>query len=222
MTVERPSSARSPIQAARSCSHGQRSASSSGVPALILSTLEREWKSSASAKSSPVATAMACATVVLPEPETPMTTTWRVPGPRSGGVPGPGFGRGAWSPVMDGAVLEAVERQVCRLVREGGGRVLIDLDTQARLLRRMQVAVPEGEGLAEHLVRQGPVLHVLLDAEVVDRQVQVQGRRHPDGGDVRGPVDAGLDLVLRGVVQQPAHRRDAAGMGQRRTHVVDR
>jgi hypothetical protein len=42
-------------------SHGSRSASSSGTPADILATFSGGWKSSASA------------TVVLPEPETPIT-----------------------------------------------------------------------------------------------------------------------------------------------------
>src|SRR5690606_30248855 len=178
----------------------------SGMPPRIRATFSSVWKSSASAKRSPVSSLIARATVVLPTPDTPMTTMCRV---------------GGRSPVMDGAVLQAAERQVRLLVREARRGLLVELHAEPGLLARVQVAVGEGERLPEHLVRGRAVPHVLLDAEVVDRQVQVERGGHADGRDVGRAVDAGLDLVLRRVVEELAHRRDPAGVGDGRADVVD-
>src|SRR5580698_857981 len=54
-------------------SHGQRSSSLSGLPLRIFSTLARGCRSSPSRKATPRAPASMAATVVLPEPETPIT-----------------------------------------------------------------------------------------------------------------------------------------------------
>src|SRR5918996_6090341 len=62
------------IQLATACSHGHRSASVSGMPACILAILAAGWRSSASSKSQCRRPASSAATVVLPEPDTPMTT----------------------------------------------------------------------------------------------------------------------------------------------------
>ena len=45
------------------------------MPARILATFSAGWKSSPSAKAQPSRSASSAATVDLPEPETPMTTT---------------------------------------------------------------------------------------------------------------------------------------------------
>ena len=55
-------------------SQGQRSSSSRASPAVILATLAGGWKSSASANGTRSRCANAAPTVLLPEPETPMTT----------------------------------------------------------------------------------------------------------------------------------------------------
>src|SRR5580700_3802482 len=55
-------------------SQGQRSSSVSGTPFFIFSTLAAGWNSSPSRKTKPSFFANKVAIVVLPEPETPMTT----------------------------------------------------------------------------------------------------------------------------------------------------
>src|SRR5450631_1923503 len=117
------------------------------------------------------------------------------------------------SPVVDRAVEEPVHRQVCGGVLEGARCRLVELDPQARALPRVQQSVREGVTRPEHLERPVVVDHQLLDAEVVDRDVEVQRRRHPHRRDVRGPVDAGLDLVDRREVQDLAQPGDPAGVG---------
>src|SRR5262245_5393935 len=106
------------------------------MPDRIRATLAGEWNSSASANRSPVSALIPRATVGLPAPDTPITTTCRV---------------GRRSPVMDRAVLEPVERQVRRLVRELGGHLVVEFHAETGLLPRVQIPVREGEGLAEHL-----------------------------------------------------------------------
>jgi hypothetical protein len=54
---------------------GARRVSSSGCPAAILAMLERGWKSSLSASAQPVRRASSAATALLPEPDTPITTS---------------------------------------------------------------------------------------------------------------------------------------------------
>src|SRR5689334_3309056 len=62
------------IHLAIASSHGQRSASVSATLARIFATFAAAWNASPSAKRQPRRSARARATVVLPLPDTPMTT----------------------------------------------------------------------------------------------------------------------------------------------------
>src|SRR6185295_15131508 len=62
------------IQSATFSSQGHRSRSSSGCPARILAISDPGWRSSPSSKAQPSRSARAFAIVVLPDPETPVTT----------------------------------------------------------------------------------------------------------------------------------------------------
>src|SRR5512140_2731283 len=74
MTPDRPAASWAAIQASTLASQGARSASSSGRPDFILATLAGEWNSSPSWNVQPRRRASASPTVVLPLPETPITT----------------------------------------------------------------------------------------------------------------------------------------------------
>ena len=71
------------------------------------------------------------------------------------------------SPVVDGAVLQTVDRQVRRLVGLAGGHLLVELHADTGRFARVQVPVGEGEGVLEHLVGARGVAGALLDAEGV-------------------------------------------------------
>ena len=62
------------MASAIAASQGARSASVSGVPPAIFSTLARGWKPSASSKGSPSRSATRRPTSVFPQPATPMNT----------------------------------------------------------------------------------------------------------------------------------------------------
>ena len=66
-----------PSSSASDSSQPHRSASVSGVPWLIFSTLAGGWKSSPSAISQPSRSRTAEAATDFPDPETPMKTRWR-------------------------------------------------------------------------------------------------------------------------------------------------
>src|SRR6476620_8339984 len=196
-----------------SASQGARSSSSSGVPEAILSMFDCGCSESPSRNSAPRRSAMAAPTVLLPQLVTPITTMWRRAGPAAFSSPVFSSPVVAVLPVMDGAVDEAVVGQVGLLVGERGGGFFVEFDADAGLVARVQVAVDEGHGLFEDLVGFVRVLHVFLDAVVVDRQAHVQLRGEPDRGDVGGAVEAGLDLVLRGEVHDLLQRRNTAEVG---------
>src|SRR5437868_3519933 len=75
MTAGLPSAQVRSISSAIACSQGQRSSSVSGWPALILATLAGGWKLSPSSNRQPRRLARQPATVLLPEPDTPITTS---------------------------------------------------------------------------------------------------------------------------------------------------
>src|SRR5450631_1668863 len=54
-------------------SHGHRSSSVRGWPEDIFAMLASGWNASPSANSQPIAVAIPCAIVVLPDPDTPIT-----------------------------------------------------------------------------------------------------------------------------------------------------
>src|SRR5262249_60199675 len=68
------------IQAAMPCSQGQRSSSVSGTPLCIFSTFEGGWNQSPSSKIQFSRWASINAIVLLPLPETPITTRTEGPG----------------------------------------------------------------------------------------------------------------------------------------------
>ena len=64
----------------------------------------------------------------------------------------------------------------------------------------MHVAGVEGVVMREDLVGKRRVVHVLLDAEVVDGEAEVQRGGHGDRREIGGAVEAGADVVERGEV----------------------
>ena len=122
---------------------------------------------------------------------------------------------------MDGTVGEPVIREVRLLVRVFARLVEVQLDAETGVVARVQQAVLPGVGLLEHGIGLRPVLHVLLNSEIVDGEPEVHGRRHAHRRDVGGPVHPRLDLVLGRVIEQLFEVGDPAGVRHGATHVVD-
>ena len=85
----------------------------------------------------------------------------------------------------------------------------------------MHEAVGEGVGVGEDFVGESGVGHVLLDAEVGDAEIKVEGGAHADGGEIGGAVAAGFDVVEVGEAGDAAHVGDAAGVDDSGADVVD-
>ncbi len=85
----------------------------------------------------------------------------------------------------------------------------------------MHEAVPERVLVRKHLVGLVGVRHVLLDAEVVDAQVEVQRRGHAHRAQIGGAMAARAHLVQLGQRGDLPQVGDASGVDDRRPHVVD-
>src|SRR5678816_4742994 len=120
-------------QAAMRASQGQRSSSVSGVPARMRATLSSECRPSPSMKPRPSASAMPAATVDLPEPETPITT--------SAMRFGPAMSATALEPAVGAEMADRVLRITELLVQPGGVVVRV-----GQVGRELQADVVGGEG----------------------------------------------------------------------------
>ena len=85
----------------------------------------------------------------------------------------------------------------------------------------MHVAGVEGVVVGEDFVGELGVVHVLLDAEVVDGEAEVERGGHGDGRDVGGAVVAGADVVEGGEVGGLFGVGDAAAVDDGHADVVD-
>ena len=129
---------------------------------------------------------------------------------------------GGWGlPVGEGAVEFASYGEVGSLVGVFGGEDFVDVDAEAGGVAGVHVASVEGVVVGEDLVGERGVVHVLLDAEVVDGEAEVQGGGHGDGGKVGGAVEAGADVVEGGEVGGLLEVGDAASVHDRHADVVD-
>src|SRR6187431_1285193 len=98
-------------------------------------------------------------------------------------------------PIVDGAVLESIHGQVSGLVAVFASGGSIQLHAEAHLVSGMQQAVLKPQRGAENVERLVGVAHVLLDAKVVESEVQVKVRCLPNRRHVCGPVETRLDAV---------------------------
>src|SRR6516165_3359972 len=82
------------------------------------------------------------------------------------------------SPVVHGAVEFAVYGQVGALVRAFCGERLIDVDAKSGRLAGMHQAIFKTVGVRKNSVRLRRMAHILLDAKIMNAQVEMKRRRH--------------------------------------------
>ena len=85
----------------------------------------------------------------------------------------------------------------------------------------MQRARVQLVSVREDAVGLGGVGHVLLNAEVVHGQIEVQRRRHADRRQIGRAMRAGPHVVQLGEVRDPPQVRDPARVHDRRADVID-
>src|SRR5699024_1971616 len=119
------------------------------------------------------------------------------------------------SPIVDRTVVKTIDGQVCGGIRVFGGQILVELNAQARGITGMEEPPVEGVGGLEDLESICAVRHVLLDAEIVDGQAQVQVSSHSDRGDIGRTVHARADAVDIGEVEDLLQAGYPAGVGRR-------
>ena len=76
---------------------------------------------------------------------------------------------------------DLVGRAVANAIPEFAGQGFIEIDTQPRLVARVERTVRERIGVGKHRIRLRRMPHIFLQPEVGYRQVEVQRRRHAHG-----------------------------------------
>ncbi len=79
---------------------------------------------------------------------------------------------------MHGAIEFSVNRQIGTFVRPFCRERLIDVDAEARRLARMHKTILKAVGMGENEIRIRCVAHVLLNAKVVNTQIEMKRRGH--------------------------------------------
>jgi len=75
--------------------------------------------------------------------------------------------------------------------------------------------------MREDFIRQGSVMHVLLNSEVVDSDAKVQGCRHSDGGKVCGSVESSSHMIESCEIRGLPGVSDASAMHDCHSDVVN-
>src|SRR6266511_259416 len=124
-------------------------------------------------------------------------------------------------PTVNRPVSQSIHRQVCSLIRKRLSQLLVDVHTEARGIARIHCAVLERVRMREHTIRLFGVAHVFLNAEVVDAEIEMKRGGHADRTQIRRAVCARLDLIHLGKTRNLPQMRDATGVNDRRSNVVD-
>src|SRR5437016_10096231 len=122
---------------------------------------------------------------------------------------------------MHGSIEFAVHGQIRSLVGKLLCQFLVDLNSQARFFTGMHAALLEVISMGKNFVSLSRMAHVLLNAEVVDAQIKMQGRRHAHRTEVGGPVRAGTHLVEFGQGGDLLEMSDSTGMDNCGADIVD-
>src|ERR1051325_11685403 len=94
------------------------------------------------------------------------------------------------SPAVNGSVQLSIDREIRPLVREPRGERFIDLYPQTGRIARLESAVGESITMREHPIGIVGMAHVLLDSEVVNADIEVEGGGHAHRAQVGGAVRA--------------------------------
>src|SRR5467141_1322112 len=124
-------------------------------------------------------------------------------------------------PTVHGAVELAIDGQVRAAVRIVSCELLIDVHTEAGGVAGMHHSVGKGIGMREDAIGFGGVVHVFLDAEIVDAEIEMEGGGHADRAHIGGAVTAGADLVQLGEAGDFSQMGNSAGVHDRGADVVD-
>ncbi len=101
------------------------------------------------------------------------------------------------------------------------GERFVDIDAEAGSVAGIHVAGVEGVVMGKDFVGKRRVVHVLLDAEVVDGEAEMQCGRHGDRRKIGGAMEAGADVIELGEVRGLLCMGDAAAVDDGHADVVD-
>ena len=124
-------------------------------------------------------------------------------------------------PVGEGAVEFARDGQVGALIGMLRGQGFVDVDAETGRFAGMHVTSVECVVMREDFVGESGVMHVLLDAEVMNSEAEVERGGHGDRREIGGSVIARADLVEGSEVCRFLRVGDAATVDDGHAYVVD-
>src|SRR5260370_36307307 len=101
-------------------------------------------------------------------------------------------------PTVHGAVELAIDGQVRAAVRIIRCELLVDVHAEAGGVAGMHHFVGESVGVRKDAIGFGGVVHVFLNAEIVNAEIEMQSGGHAYGAHIGGAVTTGADLVQLG------------------------
>ena len=115
----------------------------------------------------------------------------------------------------------AIDRKVRAAVRIVGCEPLVDVYAKAGSVAGVHHSVGEGVGVGEDAIGFGGVVHVFLNAEIVNAEIEMQSGGHADGAHVSRAVTAGADLVYFGEAGNFSQMGNSAGVYDGGADVID-
>src|ERR1700730_14257075 len=122
---------------------------------------------------------------------------------------------------MHCAVEFAIDGQVRAAIRIVGCELFVDVHAEAGRVAGIHHSVGKGVGVREDAIGFGGVVHVFLNAEIVDAEIEMQSGGHADGTHVGGGVPAGADLVHLGEAGNFSEMGNSAGVHYGGADVID-
>src|SRR4029077_5925624 len=91
-------------------------------------------------------------------------------------------------PTVHGAVELAIDGQVRAAIRIVGCELLVDVHAEAGGIAGMHHSVGKGVGMREDAIGFGGVVHIFLNAEIMDAEIEMKRSGHAYGAHIGVPM----------------------------------
>ena len=97
-------------------------------------------------------------------------------------------------------IFLTVDRQIRPLIRKTSSHIFPDVYSETRPIPGVHRAVAKEVRMGKRLFRLRVMQHVFLNAEIIDRNIQMQRRSHAHRRHVARPMGTGLHVIESGEI----------------------
>ena len=119
-------------------------------------------------------------------------------------------------------IFLTVDRQIRPLIRKTRSHIFPDVNSETRPIPGIHRAIAKEIGMGKRLFRLRVMQHVFLNAEIIDRDIQVQSRGHAHRRHVARPMATSAHVINSGEIGNLLHRCQAAAVHHAHAQVVDK